>query len=129
MSRVFWMVVGAAGGVVAYRKGTQAVHRARELGPLGTAQVAAHATSTLAGRTARGLGRLQDIKAQREGRLVIGSAEEVSVVRAPRADVAIDDEWIPVPERRPGPPPSALRTPPASSTTRTAPRTSRARKG
>ena len=148
MSRVFWMVVGAAGGVMAYRKGTQAAHRARELGPLGTAQVAAHATSRLAGRTAQGLGRLQDIKAQREGRLVIGSAEEVSVVRPPSLLVA-DDEWIPVPERRPGPPARASRTATGTSSTgapstgvttgapsgtaapagaRSAPRTSRARR-
>jgi len=103
MSRVFWMVVGAAGGVVAYRKGTQAVQRAKELGPLGTAQVAAQATSRLAGRTASGLGRLNDIKAQREGRLVIGRAEEVPSIRTGPAPVIIDEDWIPVPERRPPP--------------------------
>jgi hypothetical protein len=68
MSRVFWVAVGAVGGIVAYRKGTQAAARAKELGPLGTAQVAAQATSRLAGRTAHGLGRLNDIKARREGR-------------------------------------------------------------
>jgi hypothetical protein len=102
MSRVFWMAVGAVGGVAAYRRGTRAVHRARELGPLGTAQVAAATTSKLAGRTAAGLGRLQDVKAQREGRLVLGSAEEVLV--APPAPPPVprdDDDWVPVPTRRP----------------------------
>jgi hypothetical protein len=77
MSRAFWMAVGAVGGIVAYRKGIEAAARARELGPLGTAQVAASATGRLATRTAHGLGRLNDLKARREGRLVIGSAEEV----------------------------------------------------
>ena len=79
MSRVFWMVVGAVGGIAAYRKGTEAVAHARELGPLGTAQAAAGATSRLAGGTARGLGRLQDIRDQRSGRLVIGSVESAPV--------------------------------------------------
>jgi hypothetical protein len=65
MSRVFWVAVGAVGGIAAYRRGTRAAARARELGPLGTAQVAAQATSRLAGRTANGLGRLQDVKARR----------------------------------------------------------------
>lgn len=81
MSRTFWLAVGAVGGIVAYRKSAQAAARARELGALGTAQAAAHATSRLAGRTAHGLGRLNDIKAKREGRLVIGSAEEVDAVQ------------------------------------------------
>ncbi len=30
MSRIFWVGVGAAGGIVAYRKGTQAVNGVRE---------------------------------------------------------------------------------------------------
>ena len=72
------MVVGAVGGVVAYRKGAQAAARAKELGPLGSAQVAAQATSKLAGRTAHGLGRLQDVRARREGRLVDGTAQDVT---------------------------------------------------
>jgi hypothetical protein len=151
MSRVFWMVVGAAGGVVAYRRGTQAVARARELGPLGTAAVAAHATSRLAGRTAHGLGRLQSIKDQREGRLVIGSAEDVTQVRTAPAMALEDDEWIPVPDGRPrapqparpsagsqrtGPAPAerpasdpAIRTAPGpAAASRATPRTTRARK-
>ncbi len=93
MSRVFWMAVGAVGGVMAYRKGTQAVARARELGPLGTAQVAAQATSSLAGRTANGLGRLKDLQARRQGRLVVGSAQEVSAPAAAQHPVPAD--WVP----------------------------------
>jgi len=89
MSRTFWMVVGAVGGVVAYRKGTQAAVRAKELGPLGSAQVAAQTTSKLAGRTAHGLGRLQDARARREGRLLTGTAQEVT--SGPPAD------WVPAP--------------------------------
>ncbi len=135
MSRVFWMVVGAAGGVVAYRKGTQAAHRAKELGPLGTAQVAAQATSRLAGRTAQGLGRLNDIKAQREGRLVIGRAEEVPAIRTGPTPAGADDEWIPVPPGRPGPPPGAPHQGPtttaahAAHAARPSSRTIRARRG
>jgi hypothetical protein len=84
------MVVGAVGGVVAYRKGTQAAHRAKELGPMGSAQVAAAATSRLAGRTANGLGRLQEIKARREGRLLTGQVQEVAVEPPPAG-------WVPAP--------------------------------
>jgi hypothetical protein len=90
MSRTFWMVVGAVGGVVAYRKGTQAAARAKELGPLGSAQVAAQTTSKLAGRTANGLGRLQDVKARREGRLLTGTAQEVTSGPPP-------EDWVPAP--------------------------------
>ena len=75
MSRTFWVVVGAVGGVTAYRKGTRVAARAKELGPMGSAQVAATATSKIAGRTAAGLGRLQDRKAHRDGRMVTGSIE------------------------------------------------------
>lgn len=90
MSRTFWMAVGAVGGVVAYRKGTQVVNRARDLGPVGSAQVAARATSELAGRTADGLGRLRDWQARRAGRLLVGSVE------APAEPVAsIPASWVP----------------------------------
>lgn len=95
------MVVGAVGGVAAYRKSVQAAARARELGPLGTAQAAASATSRLAGRTAHGLGRLQDARARREGRLVIGSAEDVSDARTVTA-VGVPAGWVP-PPGSPGP--------------------------
>jgi hypothetical protein len=94
MSRTFWMVVGAVGGVVAYRKGTQAAARAKELGPLGSAQVAAQTTSKLAGKTANGLGRLQDVKARREGRLLTGTAQEVTSGPPP-------EDWVPAPVTKP----------------------------
>ncbi len=84
------MVVGAVGGVVAYRKGTQAAARAKELGPLGSAQVAAQTTSKLAGKTANGLGRLADVKARRDGRLLTGTAQEVTSGPLP-------DDWVPAP--------------------------------
>ncbi|MGB8020266.1 MAG: hypothetical protein WCF04_03470 [Candidatus Nanopelagicales bacterium] len=101
MSRTFWMAVGAAGGIVAYRKGTQVVSRARELGPVGSAQVAARATSQLAGRTADGLGRLRDWQARRDGRLVVGS---VAASAAPAQSIpaqsipaqSIPAHWVPV---------------------------------
>lgn len=100
MSRTFWVVVGAIGGIAAYRKGTQAVQHAKELGPLGTAQVAAQATSSLAGRTANGLGRLRELKARREGRLLIGSAQDVPApagagTAAPGS--AVPEGWVPAP--------------------------------
>jgi hypothetical protein len=107
MSRVFWVAVGAVGGIVAYRKGTQAAARAKELGPLGTAQVAAQATSRLAGRTAHGLGRLNDIKARREGRLVIGSADELAVeVVGPVGPAGADPVAPARPAGAPTPPPA-----------------------
>ena len=103
MSRAFWMVVGAVGGVAAYRKSVQAAARARELGALGTAQAAASATSRLAGRTAHGLGRLQDARARREGRLVVGSAVDVSDASASTATtVAVPAGWVPA-SGSPGP--------------------------
>ena len=101
MSRTFWMVVGAVGGVVAYRKGTRAASRAKELGPMGSAQVAASATSRLAGRTANGLGRLQEIKARRQGRLLDGEVQDETIDPLP-----ID--WVPAPI--PGDPAVAVHT-------------------
>lgn len=104
MSRVFWVTVGAVGGVMAYRRGVAAMHTARERGALGTVQAAASTTSRVAGRTATGLGRLQDLRARRSGHLVIGSAEEVVELRDPRlaripvpaGRLVIDDEdWVP----------------------------------
>ncbi|MGB7982228.1 MAG: hypothetical protein WCF36_15720 [Candidatus Nanopelagicales bacterium] len=102
MSRTFWAAVGAVGGVIAYRKATQAAHRAKELGPLGSAQVAAQATSRMAGRTAHSLGRLQEVKARREGRLLRGQAQELDLVPAPQqatgpAAGPVPDGWVPAP--------------------------------
>jgi hypothetical protein len=124
MSRVFWVAVGAVGGIAAYRRGTRAAARARELGPLGTAQVAAQATSRLAGRTATGLGRLQDLKARREGRLVIGSAEDVTAVS--RTTGVVPDDWVPAPASRPE---AAVADGQARSTAGSTARTTRLRKG
>lgn len=104
MTRTFWIAVGAVGGIAAYRRGTRAVNRARELGPLGTAQVAAQATSALAGRTANGLGRLREVKARREGRLVIGSAQDGTVAvpgaRVP-TEAGMPAGWVPAGGRGP----------------------------
>ena len=66
--------------------------RAKELGPLGSAQVAAQTTSKLAGKTANGLGRLQDVKARREGRLLTGTAQEVTSGPPP-------EDWVPAPTK------------------------------
>jgi hypothetical protein len=102
MSRVFWMAVGAVGGVVAYRKGARALEQAHELGALGTARAAASATSRVAGRTAHGLRRLEDVRDRRAGRLVIGSVEDDSpsgypdVTGVPPASVpSVPAGWVP----------------------------------
>ena len=127
MSRMFWVAVGAVGGVVAYRRGTRAAQRARELGPLGTAQVAAQATSRLAGRTAHGLGRLSDLKAHREGRLVIGTAQDVTQTEPP-----VPAEWVPVAAtpaiRATGTPGATAAGGPPHTTASSTPRTSRPRR-
>jgi hypothetical protein len=116
MSRAFWMAVGAVGGIVAYRKGVEAAARARELGPLGTAQVAAAATGRLATRTAHGLGRLNDLKARREGRLVIGSAEEVPSEGAVPARTEASSESAASGTRRPPSGRSRPQAPPRPAT-------------
>lgn len=110
MNRTFWVTLGAIGGIVAYRRGARAVHRAQELGPLGSAQVAAQATSTLADRAARGLGRLRQLQERRAGRLVIGTAQDATADAAVApgsggADAApatstIPRGWVPVPAAR-----------------------------
>lgn len=107
MSRTFWLLVGAVGGVVAYRKGTQTAARAKELGPLGSAQVAAGATGRLASRTANGLGRLQDMKARREGKLLTGTAQEIAAEPVPV-------EWVPVDPSGPAPSSGRASSPPPS---------------
>jgi len=113
MSRTFWVVVGAVGGVVAYRKGTHAARRAKELGPMGSAQVAASATSRMAGRTANGLGRLQEIKARREGRLLTGEVQEGALNPPPVG-------WVPAPI--PGEPVAPVPAPTAPGRTDEAPK-------
>jgi hypothetical protein len=73
MSRSFWVIVGAAGGIVAYRRATRLAARSKELGALGTAQAAAATTSRLAGGAAAGIGRVRDVRDRRAGRLVTGA--------------------------------------------------------
>jgi hypothetical protein len=109
MSRVFWVAVGAAGGIMVYRKGTQAAHRARELGPLGTAQAVAHATGRAATGAARGLGRLNDLQARRTGRLVVGSAQDVTPVTGAPGPVTaqVPAGWVPAGSPPPGGHPGA----------------------
>lgn len=41
MARLFWVAVGAAGGIYAYRKGEQAADAVRARGVAGTAQIVA----------------------------------------------------------------------------------------
>ncbi len=48
-SRVFWVAVGAVGGVYAYRKGQRLVADARERGLVGNVAAAAGTVSRLAG--------------------------------------------------------------------------------
>ncbi len=103
MSRTFWVLVGAVGGVVAYRKGTQTATRAKELGPLGSAQVAVSATGRLASRTANGLGRLQEVKARREGKLLTGTAEQIAAEPVPLEWLPVDHSGTPPSSRGPGP--------------------------
>ncbi len=54
MSRVFWLGVGAVGGVVVYRRSQRALDRAKERGFIGNVQIAAEATSAVA----QGVGRV-----------------------------------------------------------------------
>ncbi len=125
MSRTFWAVVGAVGGVIAYRKGTQAAHRAKELGPLGSAQVAAQATSRLAGRTANGLGRVQDAKARREGKLLTGTAEQVA---ATPIGAQVPGDWVPASGPSAGSAPTPSPAPHPAATTTPAPGTEASRR-
>jgi hypothetical protein len=99
MNRSFWMAVGAIGGIAAYRKSLQVAARAKELGPLGSAQAIAAGTSRAAGRTANGLGRLSDAKERRAGRLLTGSATDRTGLpgSVPATPSAIPDGWSAVP--------------------------------
>ncbi len=54
MSRVFWLGVGAVGGVVVYRRGLRVFDEAKARGFVGNLQVAADATSAVA----QGVGRV-----------------------------------------------------------------------
>jgi hypothetical protein len=108
MNRTFWMAVGAVGGITAYRKGVQVTNRARELGPLGSAQAIAAGTSRVANRTANGLGRLVEARERRAGRLISATAQEVSGLPAAEP---IPPGWSAVPEDLSGRP-AASRTAP-----------------
>jgi hypothetical protein len=48
MSRTFWVVVGAAGGIYAYRRGQRAVTDAKERGFVGNVQVATDTVASVA---------------------------------------------------------------------------------
>lgn len=54
MRRTFWVAVGAAGGVLAYRRGQQLLQDAREKGVVGSVQAASGSAASLATQ-ARGL--------------------------------------------------------------------------
>lgn len=94
MNRTFWMAVGAVGGIAAYRKSVKVATRAKELGPLGSAQAVAAGTSRAAGRTANGLGRLVEARERRAGRLLSATAEDRT--QLPPA-ASVPDGWRVVP--------------------------------
>lgn len=50
MGRMLWVAVGAAGGVLAYRRGQQLLQGARERGLVGSVQVATGTAAGLAGQ-------------------------------------------------------------------------------
>ncbi|MFM9049639.1 MAG: hypothetical protein ACKOMX_06300, partial [Actinomycetota bacterium] len=54
MGRLVWVAIGAAGGVLAYRRGQRLVEQARERGVVGSVQAATGSAAGLAG-TARNL--------------------------------------------------------------------------
>jgi hypothetical protein len=110
MNRTFWMAVGAVGGITAYRKGVQVTNRARELGPLGSAQAIAAGTSRAANRTANGLGRLVEARERRAGRLLSATAQDVSELAAAEP---IPPGWSAVPDDLSGRP--GTRTTPNST--------------
>lgn len=50
MSRIVWMAVGAVGGIVAYRKGTQMLADAKARGVIGNVNAATTTATTIASR-------------------------------------------------------------------------------
>lgn len=97
MSRVFWLGVGAVGGVVAYRRGQRAIEGAKERGFVGNLSLAADVTSAVA----QGVGRVvalgtADAYDEEPGR-TLRSVQVTPVVRTP------------VSRRNPGIPATALR--------------------
>ncbi|TAK69538.1 MAG: hypothetical protein EPO13_06600 [Actinomycetota bacterium] len=59
MRRLFWVAVGAAGGIYAYRRATTAMHHAKDRGLAGNISVAADAAGAWTTRAHRGLRRLE----------------------------------------------------------------------
>lgn len=67
MSRTFWVVVGAAGGIYTYRKGTKLAADARDRGALGTVQAAASAAMQVANGTRQLIGLNEQQASPAEG--------------------------------------------------------------
>lgn len=95
MTRTFWMAVGALGGIAAYRKSVKVANRARELGPLGSAQAIASGAGRAADRTANGLGRVIESRERRAGRLLSGTATDRTGLPAGQG---IPADWSPLPD-------------------------------
>lgn len=57
MSRMIWVAIGAAGGIVAYRKGQQLLDEARTRGVVGSLQAASGSAAGLAQGTRSLVGR------------------------------------------------------------------------
>ena len=59
MGRLLWVAVGAAGGVLAYRRGQHLVQEARERGLVGSVQAATGTAAGVAGQARSALGPLR----------------------------------------------------------------------
>lgn len=94
MARLFWIGVGAVGGVYAYRKGEQAVDTVREQGVIGTAQiVAAAAVQSAAVLRAQPADAVAQPRGLRVGRFRITRADEPAPA-PPLSPAAIMDTGV-----------------------------------
>jgi len=90
MRRTFWVALGAAGGVLAYRRGQQLWEDAREKGVVGSMQAASGSAASLA-TSARGLmaalggtGRAEESVAPRTAATGSAAARVLAEAKSPQ---------------------------------------------
>ncbi|HEY7858890.1 MAG TPA: hypothetical protein VIC82_10370 [Candidatus Nanopelagicales bacterium] len=83
MRRLFWVAVGAAGGIWAYRRGGEALDNARERGVIGNIALATATAGKVAGTATRVIA-----VAAEQGSRAAGKVAERSTGKDPGADSA-----------------------------------------
>lgn len=85
MSRIVWIAVGAAGGIVAYKKAVQVIEEARNRTLVGNMNAAANTASTVVSNVREIVTGPSQQRRRQEGEVPAGSLDQWNL---PRSDAA-----------------------------------------